>query len=140
MKKNVKGFIGLFTGIAAFILILAAIFVPANPISGSALALHGSANVIMALVGGLLGIVAIVFGVMSRKDADKKGPRKAGVIIGVFAIIFALLASAVCSLTKEIADYANGKPNSVLSQMDETQRKDIDKTIDMIRQEYPAEK
>lgn len=140
MKKNVKGFIGLFAGIAAFILIGIALFVPTNPISGSALALHGSANMAMALIGGALGIVAIVFGVMSRKDADKTGPRKSGVIIGIFAIILALIATGVCSVSKAVADYANGKNDSIVSQMNESQRKDIDKAIDQLRNQYPEAK
>ncbi|MBQ2487066.1 MAG: hypothetical protein II517_01845 [Ruminococcus sp.] len=140
MKKNVNGFIGLFAGIAAFVLIGIALFALTNPISGTTLALHGGFNVIIALVGAVLGIVAIVFGVMSRKDADKKGPRKAGVIVGVFAIIIALMSAGVCTLTKTIADYANNVPGNALSQMDNGNRAEMDKMIEQLRLQYPAEK
>ena len=137
MKKNVKGFIGLFSGIAAFVLIIAALAVPTNPLNGTSLALHGSANTTMAMIAGVLGIAAIVFGIMSRKDADKTGPRKADVIVGVFAIIFALIAGGICSLSKTFVDYANGKLDTSVVQMDDNQKKDLDKLVDQLRQQYP---
>ena len=140
MKKNVKGFIGLFAGLAAFVLIGIALFVPTNPISGTSLALHGSFNIIIALVGAVLGIIAIVFGIMSRKDADKTGPRKAGVIVGVFAVIIALMSTGICALTSTVADYANNVPGNAMSQMDKNDRANLDKAIEQLRQQYPAEK
>lgn len=135
--KNVKGFIGLFTGIAAFILIGLALFLPTYKIAGTSIALHGTTNIIMAIVAGVLGIIAIVFGIMSKKDRDKKGPRKAGVIIGIFAIIISLISAGVCALTKTLVDYANGVPNSAFSQLDDESRKSIDKALDDIRAQYP---
>lgn len=130
MKKNVKGFIGLFTGIAAFILIGIALFVPTNPIRDTGIALHGGANVAMAFIAALLGIVAIVFGVMSRKGKDTQtGPRKAGVIIGIFAILIALGTAGICSLSQSLADYANGVPGNAISKMDSQTRQSIDKAI-----------
>lgn len=138
MKKNVKGFIGLFAGIAAFVLIGIALFVTTNPISGTSVALHGGFNVIVALVGAVLGIVAIVFGVMSRKDTDKTGPRKAGIVVGVFAVIIALMSTGICALTSAIADYANNVPGNALSQVDKNQLADLDKAIEQFRQDYPA--
>ncbi len=139
MKKNVKGFIGLFSGFAAFLLIGIALFVPTTPIKGTSLALHGGFNIALALIAAVLGICAIVFGVMSRKDADKKGPRKAGVIIGIFAIIIALISSGICALFSTIADYANDVPGNALSQMDESSREQIDKVIEQLRQASPTE-
>lgn len=139
MKKNVKGFIGLFAGLAAFVLIGIALFVPTNPIIGTSLALHGGINIILAIVGAVLGIAAIVFGIMSRKDADKKGPRKAGVIVGVFAVIIALMSTGICALTRTVADYANNVPGNALSQVDEETRSNLDKAIEQLRQQYPAE-
>ena len=141
MKKNVKGFIGLFAGIAAFVLIGIALFALTNPISGTTLALHGGFNVIIALVGAVLGIVAIVFGVMSRKDADKKGPRKAGVIVGVFAILIGLGAAAFCGIFGMVADYANNVPGNTISQsLDESQKKEFDKLVEQIRTQFPENK
>ena len=139
MKKNVKGFIGLFAGLAAFVLIGIALFVPTNPIIGTSLALHGGLNIILAIVGAVLGIAAIVFGIMSRKDADKKGPRKAGVIVGVFAVIIALMSTGVSALTRTVADYANNVPGNALSQVDEETRSNLDKAIEQLRQQYSAE-
>lgn len=136
MKKNVKGFIGLFSGIAAFILIGVALFVPTNPIQGTVIALHGSVNVALALIGGLLGIVAIVFGIMSRKGRDTEiGPRKAGVIVGSFAILIALISCGICSMTQLIADYANGVPGNVISQMDPAARQEIDNSLQQFKTE-----
>ena len=137
--KNVKGFIGLFAGLAAIVLIILAFFVGAETIVGSSVALPGKTGVILALIAAVLGIVAIVFGVMSRKDKDKKGPRKAGVIIGIIAIIIALFSSATCFLTHTFVNYANGKTDQkLLDEMDEGTRKDLDKLVDQIRAEYPA--
>lgn len=137
--KNVKGFIGLFAGLAAIVLIVLAFFVGAETIVGSSIALPGKMGVILSLVAIVLGIVAIVFGVMSRKDKDKKGPRKAGVIIGIIAIIIALFSSAICFLTHTFVNYANGKlDEEIVSQLDEKSRNDLDKLVDQIRAEYPA--
>ena len=139
MKKNVKGFIALFSGIAAIILINVALFVCNNTISGSSVALHSSFNVTLSLIAAGLGVVAIVFGILSVKDKDKRGPRKAGIIIGVIAVIVGLISCLFCSLTRMLVDYANGKTeDNIISQMDEQSRKDLDKLIDDIRKEYPA--
>ena len=93
MKKNVKGFIGLFAGIASFVLTGVAASVLTNKIEGTKIALHGDINVTMALIAAALGLVAIVFGILSIKHKDQKGPRKAGIIVGVFAVIIALAAA-----------------------------------------------
>lgn len=134
MKKNVKGFIGLFTGIAAFILIGVALFMPTNPIAGTRLALHGNLNMMLALAGGALGIAAMVFGILSRKGRDtQKGPRKAGVIVGVCAVFIALISCGICSMTQLVADYANGVPGNAISQMDPSARQEIDNSIRQLK-------
>ncbi len=133
MKKNVKGFIGLFAGIASFVLTGVAASVLTNKIEGTKIALHGDINVTMALIAAALGLVAIVFGILSIKHKDQKGPRKAGIIVGVFAVIIALAAAGICALTREIANYANGVPGNAIAQMDESQRESIDEFIKNIR-------
>ena len=138
MKKNVFGFIGLFAGIGAFVLLIAALFMPTAAISGSTFALYGGVNVTMALIAAALGVTAIVFGIISRKDRDKKGPRKAGVIVGVFAMIISLMGAGLFSLTGTIVDYANGKSNSVIAQLDAEQRKPVDDLITQVRTQFPA--
>ncbi len=136
MKKNVKGFIGLFTGIAAFIAIFVSLFALTNPIKDWGFALHGGFNIAMAFVGVVLGIVAIVFGILSRKGRNtEKGPRKAGVIIGVFAVIIALLSAGLCSISKSVADYINHVPGNSIEQMDEASRKPIDDAIEQLEQQ-----
>lgn len=130
MKKNVKGFIGLFAGIAAFILIGVALFVPTVPVRNSHLLLHGGINVTLGLIGMVLGVAAIVFGVLSRKERDiAKGPHKAGIIAGTLAVLIAFGATGFCSMTRMIADYANGVPGNAVSKMDESTRKSIDEAI-----------
>ena len=139
MKKNVKGYIALFAGIAAIILICIALFVCTNTISGTSIALHGQMNVTLALIAAGLGVVAIVFGIMSRKDKDKPGPRKAGVIIGVITVIVGLLSCVFCSLSSMLVDYANGNAdNSIFSEMDADTRQQIDDLIEQLRRDYPA--
>lgn len=139
MKKNVKGFIGLFLGLGAIILIGVSIFLPTEQIDGSSLSLPGKTNAIIALIAFFVGIAAIVFGVTSRKDKDKTGPRKAGVIIGVIAIILALISSALCSLLHLFVNYANGKiDQEIIADMDQKSLDKLDKYIEDIRSEFPA--
>lgn len=139
MSKNVKGFIGLFTGLAAFILLIAAFLIPTAPIQGTVISLYGGANVIMALIAAALGITAIVFGIISIRDSDKKGPRKAGIIIGSFAIIISLLSSGIFALTGALTDYANGKKDTVFSQIDNKSRAELDKSIKELKEAFEAE-
>lgn len=135
MKTNVKGYIGLFSGIIALVLILIAMVLPTNPINGTSIALHGTVNIVISYIAAALGVVAIIFGVLSRKGkGTEKGPRKAGVIIGIFAVIFAFISVGICSMTKEMVDYANGKPGSAFSQLDDKSRQDIDKAINELKQ------
>ena len=135
MQKNVKGFIGLFIGIASFILTIVSLCMLTNPIRDTGFALHGSINVTLALIAAGLGLVAIIFGVMSVRDKDKKGPRKAGIIIGVFAIIAALCSAGICSMTKMVVEYANGESTALVSQMSDAERKEFDKQLNELVQQ-----
>ena len=128
MKKNVKGFIGLFAAIGAIVLALAALIFPTAHISGSSLSLPGSMNVTMALIAAGLGVLAIIFG-------------KAGIIVGVFAILIGLGAAAFCGIFGMVADYANNVPGNTISQsLDESQKKEFDKLVEQIRTQFPENK
>lgn len=136
MQKNVKGFIGLFIGLAAFIVIIIAM-VPFTPINGTSINFYGRINSTLALIGAGLGVVAIIFGALSVKDKDKTGPRKAGIIVGIFAVIIGLIFSGVAGLLSVFTDYANGVPGNAISQLDESQRKDIDKALEQLKTQNP---
>lgn len=141
MKKNVKGFIGLFSAIGAILLALAALFFPTAHITGSSLSLPGSMNVTMAAIAAGLGVIAIIFGILAVREPDKQGPRKAGIIVGVFAILIGLGSAAFCGMFGMIADYANKVPGNALSQsLPEDQRQSFDKMIDELRTQFPEKK
>lgn len=141
MKKNVKGFIGLFSAIGAILLALAALFFPTAHITGSSLSLPGSMNVTMAAIAAGLGVIAIIFGILAVREPDKQGPRKAGIIVGVFAILIGLGSAAFCGMFGMIADYANNVPGNALSQsLPEDQRQSFDKLIDELRTQFPEKK
>ncbi len=136
MQKNVKGFIGLFIGLAAFIVIIIAM-VPFTPINGTSINFYGGINSTLALIGAGLGVAAIIFGALSVKDKDKTGPRKAGIIVGIFAVIIGLIFSGIAGLLSSFTDYANGVPGNALSQLDESQRKEIDKALEQLKTQNP---
>lgn len=46
---------------------------------------------------------------MSKKDADKKGPRKSGVIIGIICIVLGLIASLVVGLLSMFTEFINSE-------------------------------
>lgn len=141
MKKNVKGFIGLFSAIGGIILAIAALCFPTAHITGSSLSLPGSMNTTMALIAAGLGVLAIIFGILAVREQDKQGPRKAGIIVGVFAILIGLGSAAFCGVFGMVADYANNVPGNTLSQsLQESQKKDFDKLIDDLRTQFPDKK
>lgn len=114
--KNVKGYIGLFLGLAAILLILVSAFVPMTSLTGFGMNgktnFFGNINIAIAWGGVILAIAAIVFGAMSKKDADKKGPRKPGVVIGIICLIIGLMCVAVISLFSTITEFINSNGQS----------------------------
>lgn len=116
MQKNVKGFIGLFSGLLSIVLVLVAVFVPLEPLKGLGVNWHGKVNVYIAVGAIVLAIVAIVFGILSRKDVDKKGPRKAGIIIGVIMVIISLIATGILAISYMMTDFINNGEESTLYQ------------------------
>ncbi len=128
MKKNTKGIIGLTAGILSFASIVMT-FVPLYQLAGTSIKFLGAANVYFGIAAGVLALIAIVFGIMSRKDADKKGPRKAGVIIGAFALIIAMFSTGIAGLGSMITDYANHVEGNTISQMNSKTREPVDKML-----------
>ena len=138
MKKNVKGFIALFAALAAVVCIIISFAVPMASIKGTAIKLWGNPNLYLGIVACVLAIVAIVFGFLSKKDADKKGPRKAGIIIGFIAVFVSFLAMALGGLFGLIVEYANDPENSTIAKsMSVEDRKSFDEMIEKLRAEYP---
>lgn len=135
-QKNVKGFIGLAAGLLSIVLFIAAFLVPTAPIKGSTVKFFGQINLILCGAAVILAIVAIVFGAISKKDADKKGPRKAGVIIGIIMLIFSLLGSLLMNLLVQITDYANNGKNSAIYELikdNPESLKALDKAVEEFR-------
>ena len=77
-----------------------------------------------------MGVLAIIIGILSLKDRDKKGPRKAGIIVGVFAIIASLLSAGVFALTNEIVKYWNPNEKSTMIEDLVKDNPDMKKQID----------
>ncbi len=135
-EKNVKGFIGLFLALASLILILAATFVPMSKLTGMGfdgkLAFYGQLNVTLVWVGVVMAVAAIVFGAMSKKDADKTGPRKSGVIIGILCIIFGLICALVVSTMTAVGEYINSDGEKGIFAEMVKESKDNEKTMNDI--------
>ena len=112
-RRNTKGYIGLFLGLASIAAIIVAVFVPFTKLTGfgidGKITFFGTINVALCWIGVVLAIAAIVFGAMSKKDADKKGPRKSGVIIGIICIVLGLIASLVVGLLSMFTEFINSE-------------------------------
>ena len=93
-EKNVKGITGLCFGLIA-IVFAALSMIPMIQLTGMGLngeiSFFGQINVVFSLCVLVSAVIAIIFGAMSKKDADKPGPRKSGVIIGIIFIIIGLI-------------------------------------------------
>ena len=137
MQKNVKGIIGLICALASVILTGAAFCLPTSKINGSSISLYGSINVYMCFGAAFLGLLAIIFGILAVRDRDKKGPRKAGIIIGAIAIVIAMCSAGICGLVSAMVDYANGKSDTIVSKLDDETRRNLDEMIDRLKAELP---
>ena len=116
MKKNVKGIIGLFLSLAGIGCLALTIFLPMEKLTGFGIdgraSFYGNVNFIISWAGVALCIVGIVFGALSIKDKDKKGPRKAGIIFGVLGLIFGLVCSLVIGLFSAVTEFINSEGQS----------------------------
>lgn len=93
-EKNIKGIIGLCFGPLA-IVFAALSMIPMTKLTGMGLngevSFFGQINVVFSLCVLVSAVITIIFGAMSKKDADKSAPRKSGVIIGIIFIIIGLI-------------------------------------------------
>ena len=138
MQKNVKGFIGLFAGLASVVCIILAFSVRMEKINGTSFRFWGSTNLIFGVIACILAIVAIVFGFMSKRDSDKKGPRKAGIIIGFIAVFISFFAMALGGLCGMIVDYFNnGEKSEIYEQLKPEDRKTFDDLHSKLIEEFP---
>ena len=109
-EKNVKGIIGLCFGLLA-IVFAALSMIPMTKLTGMGLngevSFFGQINVVFSLCVLVSAVIAIIFGAMAKKDADKPGPRKSGVIIGIIFIIIGLITFGITSSFSAITEYIN---------------------------------
>ena len=111
-EKNVKGIIGLSFGLVAIACaVLSAI--PMTSLTGMGLdgkmSFFGNINIIFALCTVIASVIAIVFGAMSKKDADKPGPRKSGVVIGILFVLIVLTSFGTTSALSTFTEYINSE-------------------------------
>lgn len=137
MKKNGLGFAGLFCGLASLILTGVALCLRTGKIEGSSVSLYGSVNIYLCFGAAALGLIALVLGILAVRHRDRKGPRKAGIIIGIIAIIIAMGSAGICGVVSSVVDYANGKPNTIFSKVDGETRQQLDELVEKIKTEYP---
>ena len=52
--------------------------------------------VALGLIGSICGILAIIFGVLGRKDAANKGKATAGLVCGIIAVVWGVVAYLAC--------------------------------------------
>lgn len=108
MKKNVKGFISLFTGLGAVLFIILAFAVRATKIVGTNNTFYGFKNVGFACIAGLLALVALVFGILAIKGGrERKGPRKSGLILAIVMIVVSFCSFFLTAFFAAVSDYAN---------------------------------
>lgn len=137
MKKNVKGFIGLFLALASILLIIIAYMVPMEKLTGfgidGKLTFYGNANCAFVWISVVCAVAAIVFGIMAVRHKDQKGPRKVGIILGIICVIVGLLSALVIGLLALVTEYINtdGKTGVIAEVLenDSSQKENVDKII-----------
>lgn len=137
MKKNVKGFIGLFLALASIVLIIIAYMVPMEKLTGfgidGKLTFYGNANFVFVWISVACAVAAIVFGIMAVRHKDQKGPRKVGIILGIICVIAGLLSALVIGLLSMVTEYINadGKTGAIAEflEKDSSQKENVDKII-----------
>ena len=131
MQKNVKGIVSLVAALLAIVCIVIA-FIPTAALRDTSVKFYGGTNVVFAAIAIPLGLIALIAGIMSLKQSDKKGPRKTGMILGILAILCAIFATAATSILSVVTNYANNPNDPAFSSMSQEQKDTIDKLIDQI--------
>lgn len=110
--KSVKGLISLVAALLCIVCIIVS-YIPFTPITiegtNKSVVFFSDINVILPGIAVLLALIAIVAGIMAGKDKDKSGPKRVGMIIGIFGIIIALITCGVTALMNEVGKFAQGK-------------------------------
>lgn len=91
-----------------------------------------TANLITACCAIFLSLVAIISGAMAGKDKDKSGPKRLGMVLGIFGIIIALISCGIASLFAEIGKYIEGKDSSISEAV--KNNPDVQKQLEEFRQ------
>ena len=141
MKKNVKGFIGLFLALASILLIIIAYMVPMEKLTGfgidGKITFYGNANCAFVWISVACAVAAIVFGIMAVRHKDQKGPRKVGIILGIICVIVGLLSALVIGLLALVTEYINtdGKTGVIAEVLenDSSQKENVDKIIRVLQ-------
>lgn len=153
--KNTKGFIALFSALAALVCLVVGVCIPLTKIIDTPF--WGYPNLILGIVALVLCLIAIVFAILSFKDKDKKGPRKAGLFLGIFFLLFTWIpmvigwfGGAIDAYTKgnndnfvatAMNDYNNNKKDNYLQNVldsinDENAKKDLINYLDKFTAEH----
>lgn len=47
-------------------------------------------------IGSICGLLAVIFGAVARKDPAKKGPATGGLVCGIIALCWGIIATIAC--------------------------------------------
>lgn len=64
-------------------------------------------------VGSLCSILAIIFGAVAKKKGDHTSQAKAGLILGIIALVWGIVATIVCFVCVGVAGTLSGVLNSL---------------------------
>ncbi len=113
-KKSTKGLVALIAALLCVACIIGAV-IPFTPIpilgTSKTVTFFSDINFTLALIAIPLAIIAIVAGAMAGKDKNKSGPKRIGMVIGIFGIIGALIACGVSGMMNEVGKFIQGKDN-----------------------------
>lgn len=139
-EKNVKGIIGLCFSLASFVCAIVS-FIPMTKLTGMGfdgkISFWGSTNTVLGWIVLLLAVIAIVFSSLSKKDVDKKGPRKSGMVVGIICIVIGICSLCVSGIFSTITEYINsdGKSGVIAESIknDPEQEKTINEFVNSLK-------
>ncbi len=115
MKKNVKGYVSLISGLISVLFIILAYTVRTTKIVGTDNTFYGFKNVGFACLAIPFAIVALIFGILAMKGRrDTKGPRKASLILAIVMVVVSACSVVVTSMLFAAGNYANKGTKSVI--------------------------
>lgn len=133
MVKSVKSLISLILALVAAVCLCVA-WIPLTPLTGMGIngqcSFFGTINFVLAVVGLISAIVAVVFAVLAKKEGDKSGRRTASLVIGIIAIILTILSSPVLGILSTFTEFVNSDGQKGLIAEIVREDKDLQKQID----------